>query len=367
MSKGPSKFYIYEEEDSIMEEARPLDLSTTHSVKTLKRSYQDFTSDTSPMQTPQKTAPSQSTSGSINAPSPLPPPHIPQSPSIISFSGDPDPDAPDGRPPSPADTEIDPLAFWVPPKNNDERAQLLADEGIKVRDYAYDFTPKENFREPFTPRKHLVINDWYMRNPEKKRNYNGGKELWRLLKMGWIKMKDVADHWQREDYKRVVEYIFREDGGEPGEWVNMPDDVPPAMPQRVQDRFSRRYINLKIEEGDAPEAPFWGLSPLMDAIRERRAHSPPPSPPAPGAAVDPIAGSQPVPQAQPTPAPGPRVEPIPAPTPAPNPAPEPPQEGSEPRVKRQRTESPTRTSRISLQLWSRFKKRHALKRQNSRT
>ncbi|KAH9035829.1 hypothetical protein EDB84DRAFT_1484353 [Lactarius hengduanensis] len=145
---------------------------------------------------------------------------------------------------SPAPTEI---ALDVPEyiePTPEERIRALQAAGIKVRDYAYEPQPSTSKApEVFDPLPSLVAADWHMRNPEKNHGVLSGKALFRLIKVGWLSMGEVA--------KRV--------------------HVREPMPSPSQRVRMRRNAGFRSHPDDLPDREFFGYDPTGHSDEEQPA------------------------------------------------------------------------------------------------
>ncbi|KAH9172468.1 hypothetical protein EDB89DRAFT_1965424 [Lactarius sanguifluus] len=97
---------------------------------------------------------------------------------------------------SPAPTEIalDVLEYVEP--TPEERIRALQAAGIKVRDYAYEPQPSTSKApEVFDPLPSLIA----------------GKALFRLIKVGWLSMSEVAKRVHVREYSALAQYSDRPD------------------------------------------------------------------------------------------------------------------------------------------------------------
>ncbi|PIL34663.1 hypothetical protein GSI_03443 [Ganoderma sinense ZZ0214-1] len=125
------------------------------------------------------------------------------------------PDEPYVDPPSPAATEIveEPVELM-----NQDHVIAAKEAGIKVRDFAYQPTPKgrRDIRAPEhwgRPLDRLVIHDRYIRlkaSSERFGHGTPGKLLWGLLSTGLVTKEEAEANWRRSvEWKAYNEYVNR--------------------------------------------------------------------------------------------------------------------------------------------------------------
>ena len=125
------------------------------------------------------------------------------------------PDEPYVDPPSPAATEIveEPVEL-----TNQDHVIAAKEAGVKVRDFAYQPTPKgrRDIRAPehwARPLDKLVIHDRYIRlDPSSERFSHGtpGKLLWGLLSTGLVTKEEAEASWRPAvEWKAYNEYVNR--------------------------------------------------------------------------------------------------------------------------------------------------------------
>jgi len=173
--------------------------------------------------------------------------------------------------PSPTDTEIIVHDDYVRSSDPGVIRQQLEKEGIKIRDFAYEpFRTEPQIAEPkpverqatetWDPVDHLLLNDWHMRNPEKNPQLNKPRDLWHLLKMGWIKLTEVTTFWKSTHYRAAIECEQCPGDSPSGRWVDAPASKLPTPEERVR----RRMAWLPQREDDLPETMFFGYEPAPE-------------------------------------------------------------------------------------------------------
>ena len=185
------------------------------------------------------------------------------------------------EPVSPVPTEIAtdlPVVELTP----EERRESLRAAGIKVRDFAYEPMPNAcKAPEVFDPVPSLIAADWHMRNPHKNYGLLTPKGLFRLVKIGWLTLAEVAQHFSPVEFAMLKEYN------------DLPDErrypfVVPArerMPTPSRRVRMRRKAGLTIHCDDYPDSKFFGYDPTGSSDDEDE-DAPPPSPPrVPGSAA----------------------------------------------------------------------------------
>ncbi|KAI0354504.1 hypothetical protein OH77DRAFT_1426096 [Trametes cingulata] len=180
-------------------------------------------------------------------------------------------------PASPAPTEI----IEEPYKCSELCMEEAKAAGVKVRDFAHEPLPKgRDIRAPelwTTPLEALIMHDRYIRvAAHRAANFRpSGRDLHRLLALGWVTQEEAEFHWRGEDWKAVNEYAGRPLGAYPfcipagvkkptaayraalrrDKYVPFPDDIPeekifvpedkPGMddgPPRVDPVFLREAV-----------------------------------------------------------------------------------------------------------------------------
>ena len=168
---------------------------------------------------------------------------------------------------SPAPTEIalDVLEYTEP--TPEERTRALQAQGIKVRDFAYE-TPQlpsaQKAPEVFDPLPALIATDWHMRNPEKNHGVLSGKALFRLIKLGWLSMADVARRVHVREFTALAQYTDRPDD-QRYPFVVAPAEPMPTPSQRVR---MRRNAGFRSHPDDLPDREFFGYDPTGHSDEE---------------------------------------------------------------------------------------------------
>ena len=170
-------------------------------------------------------------------------------------------------PPSPTPTEIAPDVEPTRIMAEDHMAILLA-EGIKVRDFFYEPLPNScKAPELFDPLPSLIAADWHMRNPQKNQGLLSGKELFRLVKLGWLSMTNVTMHLNSREFLAVAQYSERPEE-ERYPFVTASKEPMPTPSQRVR---MRRNAGFQTYPDDLPDREFFGYDPTGYSDEE---HSP---------------------------------------------------------------------------------------------
>ena len=168
---------------------------------------------------------------------------------------------------SPAPTEIalDVLEYTEP--TPEERIRALQAAGIKVRDFAHEPQPSTSKApEVFDPLPSLIATDWHMRNPEKNHGVLSGKALFRLIKLGWLSMAEVAKRVHVREYTALAQYSDRPDE-ERYPFVVAPTGTMPTPSQRVR---MRRNAGFRSHPDDLPDRDFFGYDPTGHSDEERQ-------------------------------------------------------------------------------------------------
>ena len=105
-----------------------------------------------------------------------------------------------------------------------------------------------------------TTSDWHMRNPEKNPQLNKPRDLWHLLKIGWIKLTEVTAFWKSTHYRAAMECEQRSGDSPSGRWVDAPASELPTPEERVR----RRMAWLPQREDDLPETMFFGYDPAPE-------------------------------------------------------------------------------------------------------
>jgi hypothetical protein len=147
--------------------------------------------------------------------------------------------------------------------------------GIKVRDYAYE--PLPNARkapEVFDPVPPLIAADWHMRNPSKNYGLLTPKALFRLIKIGWLTLADVARHFSPVEFATLREYNDLPDERR-YPFVVPAHDTMPSPEQRVR---MRRRAGLALHWDDLPDSLFFGYDPFVGSDDDNDEEPSPPLP-----------------------------------------------------------------------------------------
>ncbi|KAH9974352.1 hypothetical protein BGW80DRAFT_177052 [Lactifluus volemus] len=167
-------------------------------------------------------------------------------------------------PPSPTPTEI---ASDVEQKEitaEDCVAALLA-EGIKVRDFIYEPVPNScKAPEFFDPLPSLIAADWHMRNPQKNHGLLSAKALFRLIKIGWLSVTDVAKRVHAQEFSALAQYSERPEE-ERYPFVVTPNESMPTPSQRVR---MRHNAGFQSHPDDLPDREFFGYDPTGHSDEE---------------------------------------------------------------------------------------------------
>jgi hypothetical protein len=168
---------------------------------------------------------------------------------------------------SPAPTEIAPdIPDYITEPTPEERIQALKAAGIKVRDFAYEPQPTSiKAPEVFDPLPSLIATDWHMRNPEKNHGVLSGKALFRLIKLGWLSMSEVAKRVHVREYTALAQYSDRPDEGRYP--FVAPAEPMPTPSQRVR---MRRNAGLRSHPDDLPDRDFFGYDPTGHSDEEQQ-------------------------------------------------------------------------------------------------
>ncbi|KAI0300625.1 hypothetical protein B0F90DRAFT_1721867 [Multifurca ochricompacta] len=158
---------------------------------------------------------------------------------------------------SPAPTEIALDLEYVEP-TPEEHIKSLQAEGIKVRDFAYEPVPSSSKApEVFDPLPSLIATDWHMRNPEKNHGALSGKSLFRLIKVGWLSMSEVAKRVHGREFTALAQYSERPDE-ERYPFIVAPNEPLPTPSERVR---MRRNAGFRTHLDDVPDREFFGYDP----------------------------------------------------------------------------------------------------------
>src|SRR6266702_6168442 len=167
---------------------------------------------------------------------------------------------------SPAPTEIALDILEYVEQTPEERIRALQAEGIKVRDFAHEPQPSASKApEVFDPLPSLIATDWHMRNPEKNHGVLSGKALFRLIKLGWLSMGEVAKRVHVREYSALAQYSDRPDE-ERYPFVVAPSDPIPTPSQRGR---MRRNAGFRSHPDDLPDREFFGYDPTGHSDEEK--------------------------------------------------------------------------------------------------
>jgi hypothetical protein len=167
-------------------------------------------------------------------------------------------------PPSPAPTEITSDVEQKEMTAEDCTATLLA-EGIKVRDFIYEPVPNScKAPEFFDPLPSLIAADWHMRNPQKNHGLLSAKALFRLIKIGWLSVTDVAKRVHPREFSALAQYSERPEE-ERYPFVMVPNEPMPTPSQRVR---MRRNAGFQSHPDDVPDREFFGYDPTGHSDEE---------------------------------------------------------------------------------------------------
>jgi len=167
---------------------------------------------------------------------------------------------------SPAPTEIALDILEYVEQTPEERIRALQAEGIKVRDFAHEPQPSASKApEVFDPLPSLIATDWHMRNPEKNHGVLSGKALFRLIKLGWLSMGEVAKRVHVREYSALAQYSDRPDE-ERYPFVVAPSDPIPTPSQRVR---MRRNAGFRSHPDDLPDREVFGYDPTGHSDEEK--------------------------------------------------------------------------------------------------
>jgi hypothetical protein len=165
------------------------------------------------------------------------------------------------EPVSPAPTEIA-LDLGDIEQTPEERLESLQAAGIKVRDFAYEPMPNSSKApEVFDPLPSLIAADWHMRNPDKNFGLLSPKNLFRLLKVGWLSLEDVRMKFHPREYTALAEYNDRPEERRYPFVVSRKDNIPTPS-ERVR---LRRRAGLRTYPNDIPDRDFFGYDPTGES------------------------------------------------------------------------------------------------------
>ncbi|KAH9051314.1 hypothetical protein EDB83DRAFT_2397145 [Lactarius deliciosus] len=178
----------------------------------------------------------------------------------------PDPSPSELNSPAPTEIALDVPEYIEP--TPEERIRALQAAGIKVRDYAYEPQPSTSKApEVFDPLPSLIATDWHMRNPEKNHGMLSGKALFRLIKVGWVSMSEVAKRVHVREYSALAQYSDRPDDGR-YPFVLASSEPMPTPSQRVR---MRRNAGFRSHPDDLPDREFFGYDPTGHSDEEQPA------------------------------------------------------------------------------------------------
>jgi hypothetical protein len=249
--------------------------ATNHSMSLRKRRHRDISEDVSQpaASTSSTISPSQSASSLITDPSTVSTAASGQSPfTLTPIDTTPNistgPSLSHPPPPSPVPTEIIPYTEQIAMTAEDHIAALLA-EGIKVRDFIHEPVPNScKAPEVFDPLPPLIATDWHMRNPRRNHGMLSGKALFRLIKIGWLTLADVAKRVHVREFSALVQYSERPEE-ERYPFVIVPNSPLPTPSQRVRMRWNSGF---PTHTDDVPDQVFFGYDPTGHSDEE---HAPP--------------------------------------------------------------------------------------------
>ncbi|KAK7682136.1 hypothetical protein QCA50_014722 [Cerrena zonata] len=178
------------------------------------------------------------------------------------------------RCPSPVPTEIIEDVVEEPPK---DWVQECANEGIKVKDYAY------SSGNPIIPiiwaksLHSLALHDIHLRRRDFTDFYQlDGKTLYRLLSTDWVSQAEAERHWRPEDWERVNQYKQRPGGPDP--FIMVPKRNRPTQAFRIairKDCFEHAEEELSDSEiwmePDTPES--WDGADNLTLLRDSKPDS----------------------------------------------------------------------------------------------
>ena len=173
---------------------------------------------------------------------------------------------------SPAPTEIALDIYEYTEPTPEERIRALQAQGIKVRDFAHEPQPcASKAPEVFDPLPALIATDWHMRNPEKNHGVLSGKALFRLIKLGWLSMAEVARRVHVREFTALAQYSERPDE-QRYPFVVAPAEPIPTFSQRVR---MRRNAGFRTRPDDLPDREFFGYDPTGHSDEEMQQEEPP--------------------------------------------------------------------------------------------
>jgi hypothetical protein len=141
-----------------------------------------------------------------------------------------------------------------------------------VRDFAYEPMPNScKAPEVFDPVPSLIAADWHMRNPTKNYGLLTPKALFRLIKIGWLTLGEVSQHFSPVEFATLREYNDLPDE-QRYPFVVPPDEPMPTPSRRVR---MRRKAGLTIHWDDYPDSMFFGYNPTGLSDDEEHHEAPP--------------------------------------------------------------------------------------------
>lgn len=183
----------------------------------------------------------------------------------IDTTPDPTPSQSELNSPAPTEIALDVLEYIEP--TPEERIRALKAAGIKVRDFAHEPQPSSSKApEVFDPLPSLIATDWHMRNPDKNHGVLSGKALFRLIKLGWLSMAEVAKRVHVREYTALAQYSDRPDEDR-YPFVVAPAEPIPTPSQRVR---MRRNAGFCSHPDDLPDREFFGYDPTGHSDEERQ-------------------------------------------------------------------------------------------------
>ena len=109
------------------------------------------------------------------------------------------------RSPSLTPTEIIPIE-----KTQEEIVEEIQQEGVKVRDFAYEKLPSHLEPVPEIFDEALALGEYDQRMSMPRRVFPvPGKILWRLVNIGWVTMGEARKKWDPMDWKALSEFEKR--------------------------------------------------------------------------------------------------------------------------------------------------------------
>jgi hypothetical protein len=135
-----------------------------------------------------------------------------------------------------------------------------------VRDFFYEPVPNScKAPELFDPLPSLIAADWHMRNPSKNYSLLSGKAWFRLIKIGWLSLTEVAKRAHEYDFAALAQYSERPEE-ERYPFVVAPNEPMPTPSQRV--RMRRNAPGFRSHADDVPDREFFGYNPTGHSDEE---------------------------------------------------------------------------------------------------